>query len=272
MKICDYCGKENEDTIAFCVGCGTALSVPDETSPAPEKPRYPLNAGSATIIFLVYYVAQIFFAAVLAIIVASGIHSSSQQPITMEMFLATVLAGATMVYVSIAMIPEQLKDTSPNGAAWIPGRSADIAKTLVIGLVVGIFGHTVNKTMASHVAQHGLSTLDHILAGDPTQRIWFVGGVLLAPLPEELLFRGILYGGYQRYFGSVWATVITTALFVLLHLPQIIHYPANIVGITALALVAIWCRLHFKAIGPAVAMHFGYNAALNIFAFYKTWH
>ncbi len=274
MKICSYCGKENGDAMLFCTGCGTTLSVPDETNPAPEKQSNVLGARSATIILLVFLIAQIFFGAMLAMIVASGIHTPNQQwdsQVPTVMFLTTVLAGVAMVYVSIVMIPGHLKDTRPSGAAWILGRPANIAKALVIGLVVAIFAHVANKAMGAHISRHGSSTLARIFTENPTQKLWYIGGILLAPLPEELLFRGILYGGYQKSFGSVCATITTTVIFLLFHLPKVIYSLPSIAGIIGLGLVALWSRLHFKAIGPAVALHFGYNAVLVIFAFSETW-
>jgi uncharacterized membrane protein YvbJ len=52
MKICGYCGKENDDTLVFCAGCGTAFSTQDKTNSAfDQKPRV-LNARSATLILL----------------------------------------------------------------------------------------------------------------------------------------------------------------------------------------------------------------------------
>jgi membrane protease YdiL (CAAX protease family) len=90
--------------------------------------------------------------------------------------------------------------------------------------------------------------------------VWDMVAVLLAPPVEEILFRGVLYGGYRKSFGPGWAAILTTAIFVLMHLPNIMRFPPAIVGLTALAIAALYCRLRSKAIGPAIAVHVGYNA------------
>jgi len=96
------------------------------------------------------------------------------------------------------------------------------------------------------------------------QWIWLLAGLLFAPVAEELLFRGVLYGGYRRSFGKIAATLITTSTFVLLHLPDVIRFLPSIVALAALGLTAQWCRLRSSAIGPAIAVHIGYNVVLSL--------
>ena len=48
----------------------------------------------------------------------------------------------------------------------------------------------------------------------------------------------------------------------VLHLPVILVFPPNLLGLAALALATLWSRLRNSAIGPAVALHMGYNAVL----------
>jgi hypothetical protein len=47
--------------------------------------------------------------------------------------------------------------------------------------------------------------------------IFFLVGGIVAPVAEEVFFRGILYGFFKRW-GVVVAIVLSTALFVLPHL------------------------------------------------------
>jgi membrane protease YdiL (CAAX protease family) len=92
------------------------------------------------------------------------------------------------------------------------------------------------------------------------QSLKVFGILAAAPLAEEPLFRGLLYGGYRRSFGPIWAAVLTTAMFCMLHSSQTFQFPPALVGIAGGALVMLWTRLRYAAIGPAIAVHFGYNA------------
>jgi membrane protease YdiL (CAAX protease family) len=42
--------------------------------------------------------------------------------------------------------------------------------------------------------------------------------VAIAPIAEELAFRGYLYGVMRRYFGALPALVFTAVLFAIIHL------------------------------------------------------
>src|SRR5215469_16042490 len=66
MKRCVYCGKENEDTAAFCLGCGTELTGTAESPPVSEVPR--LNAARATLMLGIFLAAQFSVAAIVAVV------------------------------------------------------------------------------------------------------------------------------------------------------------------------------------------------------------
>ena len=83
--------------------------------------------------------------------------------------------------------------------------------------------------------------------------------MLLVPFLEEVLFRGVLYGGYRRSFGAFWATALTTGFFCLLHLPQVVDSVTNLIATLAVSLAALAARLSSGAVGPAIGVHAGYN-------------
>jgi membrane protease YdiL (CAAX protease family) len=274
MKSCNYCGKANEDATLFCVGCGTAFDVPKQGSTpsisAQKNPPGTLNAKIATIILLAYLAVQLFCGAATgatANVIAAGygIHNLRQiyaisdtlEPITM--FLTYLLGGMVIIFVSFKLIPKYIKDTSPNGAAWVLGRWRTLVAALVIGLIVGACARFL-YVLKPHATYNDLGPLTRMaLTPGLPQNILVVVAVLLAPLVEEMLFRGVLYGGYRKSFGPSWAIVFTTLLFVIGHIPQYIHFPPGIIGAVIEALVALWCRLRWGAIGPAIAVHVGFN-------------
>jgi membrane protease YdiL (CAAX protease family) len=276
MKACDYCGKENDDMLAFCAGCGTVLKVTEETQTEPlrnaRSPRI-LNAGSATVILLAYLAVQvfggIFIGIASAVSEAQGIQSREQiirvlAKLTPAIIgLIPLFGGVIMVLVSFSLIPKHLKDTSPNGAAWVTGRWLAVAKGLVVGVIIGTCFCIAKMFIRSHVNYSNMEPLDRMAftTGLP-QILWVIVVVFLAPPTEELLFRGVLYGGYQKSFGPIRAVVLTTVIFIIMHLPEVVHFPASAIGLAGLALAALSCRLRSAAIGPAIAVHVGYNASI----------
>jgi len=66
----------------------------------------------------------------------------------------------------------------------------------------------------------GINVLTAIQARLPTQHtdiiLYFLVGAVVAPVAEELFFRGLLYGFFKRW-GVVAAVILSTLLFVLPH-------------------------------------------------------
>jgi membrane protease YdiL (CAAX protease family) len=290
VKTCDYCGKANEDTLLFCAGCGTDLKESDEarmvslTDSAEKNLPRTLNARIATIIFVVYVAVQVVGGALMtevasAIAAAQGIHNPRQVKLILEtldptgLILSFMLGGIVMVFTAFKLIPKQLKDTSPTGAAWVLGRWDAVRKGLVIGLIIGVCDQTFILVAKHFVAWRNLDPVTR-MANTPglPQAVWIVGAVLLAPFVEEMMFRGVLYGGYRKSFGPVWAAVSTTFIFVAIHFSYYIHAPSNAIGIIVVTLVMLWCRLHWNAIGPAIAVHIGYNFMAALVTVLWTWH
>jgi len=79
-------------------------------------------------------------------------------------------------------------------------------------------------------------------------------GVIIAPLAEEFLFRGYLYGTLRRYLTAPVAIALNAALFALIH--------ANLMALPALFVLAICLCLAYEATGSLwvpVVMHLVFN-------------
>jgi membrane protease YdiL (CAAX protease family) len=264
MKVCDYCGKANDENMSFCAECGTDLNVPKEDLSAKKNLPRTLNAKVATTILLALLATQ-FFSGFFIIFINDII----------GLVLSHVLGGIVMILMAFALIPKYLKDTSPTGAAWVLGRRDAMMKGLAIGLIIGVCIQAFILISKSkyYVTYKNLDALNRMAYTPGLQQWVFVVTVIfLAPPVEEMLFRGIFYGGYRKSFGPVWAAVSTTFIFVALHLLEYVHFPSVIMGIIALALATLWCRLHWNAIGPAIAVHAGYNFVVALFIVCWTWH
>lgn len=92
-----------------------------------------------------------------------------------------------------------------------------------------------------------------------------VYGVLLYPLVEEILFRGLIQAALleksslTRCIGPLsLANIITSAGFAATHL--IVHPPLQAASIFLPSLVFGWAYERYRHIGPAVVLHAVYNA------------
>ncbi len=83
----------------------------------------------------------------------------------------------------------------------------------------------------------------------------FVGGAFIAPLVEEVIFRGFIFAGLKERFGWVRSALISAILFSLIHFQPTAIFPIFILGL-------IFAYLYHLSgsIWPAVIMHMSTNA------------
>ena len=87
-------------------------------------------------------------------------------------------------------------------------------------------------------------------------------GITLAPLMEELFFRGLLYPLLRRAFGLTIAVVLTAAAFAAIHGTQLGYAWAPILSIFVVGVVLTAARARSGSVAASFLMHCGYNFAL----------
>jgi membrane protease YdiL (CAAX protease family) len=126
--------------------------------------------------------------------------------------------------------------------------------------------------------------------------IWFLAGfgTLLAPLFEEILFRGMLLPGLAHAFdwmrlpkdlaaleawrggsgysrGSlVGASVLTSLLFAAIHAPQIGYTWSAVALLAGVSLMLCWVRLRYDSVAASTMVHGCYNLTVFLTIFIGT--
>jgi len=95
-------------------------------------------------------------------------------------------------------------------------------------------------------------------------------GITLAPLMEELLFRGFLYPTLERYTGFSVAVPVTALAFALVHASQLKSAwgPLLVIFMVGLALTIV--RAKKDSVAASFLMHASYNATLSVLLFAAT--
>jgi len=83
--------------------------------------------------------------------------------------------------------------------------------------------------------------------------------VVMAPLLEETLFRGILQPALKRRLGFPPAALIVTAVFTATHVPQFIAYPPALVLIFVCGVILSLLREAADSLWPPIFFHLGFN-------------
>ncbi len=110
--------------------------------------------------------------------------------------------------------------------------------------------------------------LDALLAGahGPTGRALVIAvAVVVAPLSEEVLFRGLLLPGLATTMTPSRALLASSALFALFHVPS---HGVGALAPGALGLVFGWARLRTGSLAAPILLHAANNLAVTLLA---TW-
>ena len=86
--------------------------------------------------------------------------------------------------------------------------------------------------------------------------IWFFFvGVVMAPIVEEMFFRGFVFQGFRQRYGWISAMVLSSAVFAAAHLDPVALLPTFVLGC-----VLAYMFQRSNSIWPGVILHFLVNA------------
>lgn len=92
--------------------------------------------------------------------------------------------------------------------------------------------------------------------------VMLVFAVLVAPIVEELLFRGLLYPVLNRALGAIAALVLTSLAFALLHAGQLALAWAPLLTLFLVGFVLTLVRARYQSVMASTLVHMAYNTTL----------
>lgn len=123
----------------------------------------------------------------------------------------------------------------------------------LVGFVVGLGVYQVTSRVSAALG-YELQGLSYSLSDPTTLVIMILGAVIIAPITEEILYRGLVLGILlSRGLSIVSAVVMMTVIFALIHLPNF--------GVAGTLLISVWgvlpaiLRLRFDNLSGAITMH-----------------
>ena len=94
---------------------------------------------------------------------------------------------------------------------------------------------------------------------------WMIVSVAVAaPIFEEMVFRGFVYGGFERSLGAFPALLLSSMLFTVLHV-QYNWY--ELAQIFVLGMVLGWARMRTQSLFTPIVMHAANNAMATAMVF-----
>jgi membrane protease YdiL (CAAX protease family) len=88
--------------------------------------------------------------------------------------------------------------------------------------------------------------------------------LLMAPLVEEIIFRGYIYTVLERIWGVAPAVLLSGALFGSIHFPQLWPGYFQMFLLCVVGVVFSLARARTGTTVASIALHFGYNALISL--------
>jgi membrane protease YdiL (CAAX protease family) len=131
------------------------------------------------------------------------------------------------------------------GAAILSGVGWGVVATIgasLIGAAVVFVLESIGVETGPQTAELALSRIEPWLA--------VLAVVILAPIAEEVFFRGVVFNALLREAGSRWAYIGSAALFAVIHLEPVAMLP-----LFALGLALAWVYQRTRNLLAPIAMH-----------------
>lgn len=223
--------------------------VPDAPPPPPawrrvgppllplEPPRPLFGLGLAIAALALYSVGQLVPLLLLSV-------SGSER--TLENAFALIAALGQLVGIGLVLGLLRLRRVP---LRVIVGATSPMRRLILLGLGVGLASVVANALLGAFVVLVSgtqetpeQALFGDALAGGSRLLLAVVAAGILAPLAEEVLFRGLLYRALRRRQSVALAAVLTSLAFAVIHTEIVVSQPLALINLTLLAV--LWAVLY----------------------------
>lgn len=229
----------------------------------PPQPRFPTWTGWEVAAILVFTVVAVFVFSLLALFVVHSLPQYHNVPITDLATDVRVAVGAQAAAYALVLpfmfvlVRSRSRESFGKAVHWNwPGISAP--GFFVMGVVLAL----VIESLSRFLPIPKSLPLDKYFNDAASAYLMAAFGITLAPLLEELFFRGLLYPLLRRSLGLVTAVVLTAVAFAAIHGAQLGYAWAPILGIFVVGVVFTLTRERTNSVAASFLMHCGYNFSL----------
>ncbi len=239
------------------------FAAPLQVISAPPKRQFPPWTGWDVLAVLVFTAVAIFVFTLMALFIARTFPQYKNAPLTELATNALVVIGAQAAAYPVVLLfiflLVRTRSGEPFGQTihwkW-PGVvfPAFIAAGVVLALVV--------ESLARYLPIPKSLPMDTYFHDATSAYVMAIFGITLAPLLEEMFFRGLLYPLFRRSFGMVAGVLLTAAAFAAIHGAQLGYAWGPVLSIFVVGVVFTVVRVRTNSVASSFLMHCGYNLAL----------
>jgi membrane protease YdiL (CAAX protease family) len=121
----------------------------------------------------------------------------------------------------------------------------------------------VIEAASEHLGKGANMPIEAFFKTRDTALVLMLMSVLLAPLLEETIFRGLLYPVLARVWGVAWGVTVTGILFGLMHSYQLGGSKAHVALLILVGITLTWVRAGTRSVLASFLVHISYNGFLT---------
>jgi membrane protease YdiL (CAAX protease family) len=245
--------------------------------PSPVQARPPLRWLDLVSLLALYLVAGAVFYA-LAFGFGSALLGTSPAALreSPTAYVAVVAVGQLLLWASMLVflfLMIRSRSTAPfwkalgwRGFPAAAGRPALVMSYALSGAALAI----IIQTASYYIGVPSSVPMAELFRDRPSVLIMMALGILVAPLAEETLFRGCVYGVAERSLGVPAAVVLTGAIFGLFHSPQLGFAWPQVMLVSIVGIVLTYVRARTGTVLASYFVHLGYNTLLFAAFYFAT--
>jgi uncharacterized protein len=249
------------------------LTFPQSVLPAPsqiEIPRDPawtaLDLVRLVVLTIVALIAGVFAVVLIARV---WIHPHSNIGDIVRIPLVAVAGQGlayllVFAYMYILVTRERRRPDFLNAIHW--NWPSSPAVYVLIGVVLSF----ALQILASRLPIPKNLPIDTFFSTPSEAWVLTIFGITLAPLMEELFFRGFLYPVLARGIGVTAAIFVTGFAFALLHGSQLMYSWGPVLVIFLVGIILTMVRAFKNSVAASLIVHIAYNGTISALMFYAT--
>jgi CAAX protease family protein len=216
---------------------------------APEQPEVPWRAREALLIVLLSLVTG----GVLSALAARPFRSGDP---TLQLIVVVLLEGSLGGWVLLWVKMRHHVGLKALGLRFKPSDIGAGVLAALLGLGIGAVINAIVLSIAQEIQGKKVETPQQLpdINQRPQWFLAFIAVVIVAPLAEEMFFRGFLYQALRRWRGVPQGVLLSALFFGIAHV-SIIIIPA----IFALGVILAYMFERRRSLGSTIAAHMTYN-------------
>lgn len=143
-------------------------------------------------------------------------------------------------------------------------RRTHLLKAMLLVMAVLVLSEVGNIIYQSFITPKPQPVLQEIQPGLPALALAIIQIVIIAPIAEETIFRGIIHQGLARQLSFLPAGILSAAIFAAAHLQRDIFVPIFILGFGFAFLMQ-----YTRSLWPSIAGHMIFNL-VSVIAVYSS--